>query len=65
MAKKKRPRTAEAYAKYLYMAEKCTGAYCGTYNDHAIVDTRVRAFVDGVNWERRRRSAEGKSGEPR
>jgi hypothetical protein len=47
------PQTAEAYAKYLYQASRCNGSYVGTMNDHAVVDCRVRAFIDGVNWQKR------------
>lgn len=50
---KKRPETAEAYAKWLYCYEKTTDANT-TLPAKVIVSTRVAAFVDGVHWERRR-----------
>ena len=61
MGKKRTPQTAIQYAAYLYMADKCTGGL-RTLSDTDIIDSRVRAFMDGVNWERRRRArtAEGK-----
>ena len=31
--------------------------------DNAIMNARVRAFVDGVNWERRRRYRASKTGD--
>jgi hypothetical protein len=40
------------YAKTIYMADNCYGN-TAQYTDHAIVDCRVRAFVDGVNWQKR------------
>jgi hypothetical protein len=40
------------YAKRQYMADRRNGAV-STMDDHAIVDCRVRAFVDGVNWQKR------------
>jgi hypothetical protein len=68
MAKKKRPMTGIEYAKYLYMEARCTGV-TSTMSDRAIVDARVRAFIDGARWAQRRlakkRRAVGKSGEPR
>ena len=54
MGKKVVPQTAEAYAKHLYMWSKCTGTYVGTMNDFAVIDCRVRAFIDGVNWQKRK-----------
>ena len=48
----KKPTTATAYAKQLYMAGACNGAV-STMRDHDIIDTRVRAFVDGVAWAKR------------
>lgn len=62
MAKKRTPQTAEAYAKYLYMAGKEPDS-CGTYRASAIIDCRVRAFVDGVNWQKRKAKQLGKAGE--
>lgn len=50
---KRTPQTAEAYAKYLYQAARCDGRI-SQLSDHAIIDSRVRAFVDGVNWQKRR-----------
>jgi hypothetical protein len=52
MAKKK-PQTARAYAMYLYDIAHTTEAPV-TMPARSVIDTRVRAFVDGVNWERRR-----------
>lgn len=54
MARKKTPQTAKAYAEYLYMAAKANGDSVQLLNDIQIVDCRVRAFVDGVNWQKRR-----------
>lgn len=53
MAKKK-PQTAQAYAKYLYDFDGTTTAPI-TMEAKDIIACRVAAFVDGVNWERRRR----------
>lgn len=52
MGKKIPPRTAKAYAEYLFMLKSCVGTPV-SMNDFAIVDCRVRAFVDGVNWQKR------------
>lgn len=54
------PQTAEAYAKYLYMEGKCTGRSAGEFNDRAIIDIRVKAFMDGVSWAKRQRRTLGK-----
>lgn len=56
MGKKRTPQTSELYAKHLYMANRANGDEVHLYNDVQIVDTRVRAFIDGVKWERRRMS---------
>lgn len=61
VGRKVTPQTAKAYAEYLYMWNKCTGTYAGTFNDWAITDVRVRAFVDGVNWQRRKQAALNRS----
>lgn len=50
MASKKQ--TPTEYAKRLYMADRCNGAM-NVLTDRSIVDCRVRAFVDGVNWQKR------------
>jgi hypothetical protein len=50
--KKTKPPTAIAYAARLYMAGDCNGAV-STMTDHDIVNCRIRAFVDGVNWAKR------------
>jgi hypothetical protein len=53
MAKKKTKQpTSIAYAARLYMAGDCNGAVI-TMTDHEIIDCRIRAFVDGVNWQKR------------
>lgn len=44
------PKTPEAYARYLYMADQ----YHPASHDGVIVGARVKAFVDGVNWQKRR-----------
>ena len=62
MVRKVTPQTAKAYAEYLYMLDKCIGAHAGTFNDWAVVDIRVRAFVDGVNWQRRKQAALNQGG---
>jgi hypothetical protein len=62
MTFKKKPRAPKEYAKQLYMADRCNG-HTAPYSDYTIIDTRIRAFLDGVNWERRRRSAVGKTAE--
>lgn len=49
---KRVPQTAQAYAQHLYMASKCTHALC-SITDAEIINSRVRAFVDGVNWQKR------------
>lgn len=49
---RKRVSTATDYAKQLYMADRCNG-HVAAYSDHTIIDTRVRAFVDGVAWAKR------------
>lgn len=53
MAKKKKTMTAR-YAEYLYMAARANGDKVHALNELQIVDCRVRAFVDGVNWQKRR-----------
>jgi len=50
---KKKPLTAKAYAEYLYMAARADGDRVNLLNDKQVVDCRVRAFVDGVNWQKR------------
>ena len=64
MAKSLRP---FEYAERLYMARDCKGTLT-TYRDTEIVNCRVRAFIDGAHWERRRaakaRRAKGKDGKP-
>ena len=58
---KRTPQAAKAYAEYLYMRSRCIGSHAGTFNDWAVVDMRVRAFVDGVNWQKRKeRSAKNR-----
>jgi hypothetical protein len=53
MAKKKaRPPTAIAYAARLYMAADCNGAVTAM-TDHDIINCRIRAFADGVSWQKR------------
>jgi len=46
-------KTPMDYAKDLYMASLCNGAV-QTMVDHDIINCRVRAFIDGVNWAKRR-----------
>lgn len=53
MARKRTPQAPIAYAEYLYMAKACNGAV-STMADSDIINMRVRAFVDGVNWQKRR-----------
>jgi hypothetical protein len=53
MSKRQRPQTAEAYAKYLYIAREANGDKVHLMNEVQIVDCRVRAFVDGARWARR------------
>lgn len=48
-----RPKTARAYASYLYMAGKNTGVIQAPMSDTATTEMRVSAFVDGVNWAKR------------
>lgn len=48
MAKKQNPR---AYAEQLYGLARCIGR-AATYQDTEIIDCRVRAFMDGVRWQR-------------
>jgi hypothetical protein len=55
MGKKRTPQTPLQYAAYLYAAERCDGSL-RTLSDTDIINSRMRAFMDGVNWERRRRS---------
>lgn len=52
---KKKP-TPREYAQRLYMADRCTGA-AAYVQDTVIIHSRVNAFLDGVNWERRRARA--------
>lgn len=47
---KKVPQTAEAYARYLYMAQK----YHPYSEGGTVISMRVRAFIDGANWAARR-----------
>jgi hypothetical protein len=54
MGKKRTPQTAIQYAAYLYMADRCDNKP-RTLTDAAIIDSRIRAFMDGVKWERRRK----------
>jgi hypothetical protein len=54
MAKKKTPQTAKAYAEGLYCLRDAHGDHVNLLNDWQIIDCRVRAFVDGVNWQKRR-----------
>ena len=54
MANKQTPQTAEAYAKYLYMADRADGDKVTLMNGVQIIDCRVRAFMDGVSWAKRR-----------
>lgn len=55
MAAKYVPQTAEAYARYRYMLDDCDGILQAQMSDTAIVHTRIRAFMDGVNWAKRQR----------
>jgi hypothetical protein len=52
MANKVVPQTAKAYAEYLYMHHKCVGTPV-SMNDFGVIECRVRAFIDGVNWQKR------------
>jgi hypothetical protein len=56
MGMPKKKQTPMEYAKRLYMAEACIGRV-EAYTDHRIIDCRVRAFVDGVNWQKRQARA--------
>lgn len=53
MAKAKTPQTAKAYAEWLYMAARANGDNVQLLNERQVSDCRVRAFVDGVNWQKR------------
>lgn len=59
---RKRPKTAEAYARYLYMAADCNGVVQAPMTDTAIVEARVRAFMDGARWQRRRTKRDAVNG---
>lgn len=49
---KRAPQNAKAYAEYLYMLPRCQNI-TRSMTDIEIVECRVRAFVDGVNWQKR------------
>ncbi len=52
----KRTQTPRQYAERLYMADKSTGrAY--TLRDCDVIECRVKAFIDGVNWQKRQARA--------
>lgn len=57
---KKKPQTAIAYAKTLYMSGLANGAV-RTMTDEAIIDCRVRAFADGAAWAKRQASKKRRS----
>jgi hypothetical protein len=44
--------TARRHAEYIYLAKTCKGEL-STMDDFAIIECRVRAFVDGANWVKR------------
>jgi hypothetical protein len=54
MAKKKTPQTAKAYAEYLFCLHEASGDHVNLLNDRQVIECRVRAFVDGVNWQKRK-----------
>lgn len=50
---------AKASAEKLYMAANSTGRSAGEFDDYSIIDIRVRAFLDGADWQRRQMAREG------
>lgn len=57
----KKKQSPLAYARQLYMADQCKGAV-STYRDYDIIDCRLRAFIDGVNWQKRQARAKKNRG---
>jgi hypothetical protein len=51
----KEPKTAKQHAQKLYCWTETRNVPCNT-TDTAIIDSRVRAFQDGVRWQQQRQA---------